>query len=64
MKKRNYKIEYADGKERARNEAIEWSLTFCEHNYSYGELAVWSDYFTRLGKKYGLMREFHENAIC
>ena len=62
--KRDYKAEYRRGQERARSEAVEWSLSYSEHNYSYGELAIWYDYFTRLGKRYGLMREYHENAIC
>ena len=31
---------------------------------SYGELAILGDYFEKNGKKYGLYREFKENAIC
>ena len=54
---------YQRAKERARNEAVEWQLTFNEHNYSYGELAYYGDYFERLAKKYGLVREFRENGI-
>lgn len=61
---RDYRKEYLAGKERAREEAVEWSLSFGEHNYYWSELAEWSDYFTRLGRRYGLLREFHENAIC
>ena len=47
-----------------RCEAIEWQFTF-----SNGEVHYWSDiataceYFTRLGKRYGLLREFRENGI-
>lgn len=55
---------YAEGKERARQEAIEWSSDFANHNYSWSDLAEWGDYFTRLGKRYGLMKEFHENGIA
>ena len=58
--KKNY---YAKRKEEVRNEAIDWQRDFCNHNYSYGELADFSGYFTRLGKRYGLLREFKENAI-
>lgn len=57
-------MTYQQGKERARNCAIEWQLDYDNHNYSYGEIADFCDYFRRLGKRYGLLREFHENGIC
>ena len=55
---------YQKQKERVRNEAIEWQLDFGNHNYSWGELAYFSDYFYTIGKRYGLLTEFRENAIC
>lgn len=55
---------YQKRKAEVREEAIEWQADFGEHNYSYGELAYYGDYFERLGKRYGLLREFKENAIC
>jgi hypothetical protein len=55
---------YQKRKAEVREEAIEWQVDFSEHNYSYGELAYYGDYFERLGKRYGLLREFKENAIC
>lgn len=54
---------YQEQKERARDRAIEWQYDFQNHNYSYGELADWQDYFTKLAKRYGLVREFRENCI-
>lgn len=55
---------YAENKERARDIAIEWSHIAAEQgNLSYSELAEAGDYFYRLGKRYGLLREFRENAI-
>lgn len=57
------KSYYAKRKTDVMEEAIEWQTDFCNHNYSYGELAYFSDYFTRLGKRYGLIREFRENGI-
>ena len=54
---------YQRAKQRARNKAVKWQNTFSEHSYSYGELAYWGDYFNRLGKRYGLVKEFKENAI-
>lgn len=54
---------YQIAKERARNKAIEWQMDFNNHNYSYGELAYYGDYFERLAKRYGLVKEFRENGI-
>ena len=55
--------KYTEAKERARDKAIEWQLDFNNHNYSYDELACYGDYFTRLAKRYGLVKEFRENGI-
>lgn len=55
--------KYAEKKEQIRQEAIDWQNDFCNHNYSYGELAFYSDYFEKLGRRYGLIKEFRENAI-
>lgn len=57
------KTNYTAAKERARQRAIDWQSEFGEHSYSYGELAAYAAYFTRLGKRYGLLREFRENGI-
>lgn len=54
---------YQEGKAKARDEAIQWSCDFGEHNYSYSELADFTDRFTKLGKRYGLLREFRENGV-
>ncbi len=55
---------YEKRKAEVRKEAIEWQADFCNHDYSYGEIADKQEYFRRLGKRYGLLREFKENAIC
>ena len=54
---------YKRNKERVRNFAIEWQLDFCNHNYSWGELAIYQEMFYKLGKRYGLLKEFRENCI-
>lgn len=54
---------YQKAKERARDKAIEWQMDFDNHNYSYGELAYWGDYFMKLANRYGLVKEFRENGI-
>ena len=53
---------YEKRKAEVREEAIEYS--YSEEELSYGELAEKQDYFRRLGKRYGLLREFKENCIC
>lgn len=57
------KMSYAEKKAEIRQEAIDWQAEFPETNYSYGEMAEWSDYFTKQGKRYGLLREFRDNGI-
>lgn len=54
---------YQKAKEKARNEAIEWQSDFANHNYSYSELAFYSAYFEKKARRYGLVKEFKENAI-
>ena len=55
--------KYQRAKDSARNKAQEWQNGFESHDYSYGELAYWHDYFERLGRAYGLIKEFRENGI-
>lgn len=55
--------KYQRLKECARDKAIEWQLDFCNHNYSYGEIACFGEYFSKLAKRYGLIKEFRENGI-
>lgn len=55
--------KYQMNKEKARQKAIEWQLDFCNHNYSWGEIAYYGAYFERQAKRYGLVREFKENGI-
>lgn len=54
-----YQIE----KEKARQKAVDWQMDFNNHNYSYGELTCYQDYFHKLAKRYGLVGEFRENGI-
>ena len=54
---------YQKNKEKAREKAIEWQRDFENHNYSWGELAYYQNYFEKLAKRYGLVEEFRENAI-
>ena len=54
-----YQIE----KEKARNIAINWQLEESDYSYSYGGLMILQEYFYKLGKRYGLLKEFRENGI-
>lgn len=58
------KQRYLELKEKARQEAIDWQLDLGNHNYSWGELAEYCNHFEKLGKRYGLLKEFRENGIC
>lgn len=56
---------YAQKKARARDKAIEWQLLFASNNALHmSELADYGAYFSKLGKRYGLLKEFRENGIC
>lgn len=57
------KKTYQEKKEQARLEAIEWQKEQAEKSLTYGELAYLQEYFTRLGKRFGLVKEFRETAI-
>jgi uncharacterized protein YijF (DUF1287 family) len=58
------KKSYQDMKEQVRQEAIDWQYEQADMNLSYGELADAQEYFERQGRRYGLLQEFRENAIC
>lgn len=55
--------KYQKLKEKAREIAIDWQLDSADKDISYGELAEIGEYFYKLGKRFGLLREFRENAI-
>lgn len=54
---------YEHNKNRIRSKAINWQADFNNHNYSYGELIDIQSYFKKMGKRYGLLKEFEENGI-
>lgn len=54
---------YRERKNCLENIAIDFSNnTVC--GLSYGELYHIQNFFETMGKRYGLLREFRENAIC
>ena len=54
---------YQELKNKARQEAVEWQHDFANNNYNYEEVGNFYNYFFKLGKRYGLTKEFKENGI-
>jgi hypothetical protein len=50
-------------KEDARQCAIDWQHYASKKSISYAELSWAQAGFTKIGKKFGLMKEFKENGI-
>jgi hypothetical protein len=50
-------------KEEARQYAINWQAWQSKQSLSYYELYKWQEYFERLGRKLGLLREFKREGI-
>lgn len=63
LRQKNGKLSYKDKKAVLQNFAQEWQYNFSSFNYSYYELLEWNNFFKEYGKKYGLLKEFKENAI-
>ena len=55
--------EYQRNKHYLREQAIQWQAEFDNHNYSTLELICYQNYFERMSKRYGLIKEFRENGI-
>lgn len=55
--------KYQQAKERARQKVVDWQLTFSDNVYYYSDLADFAAYFEKLGKRYGLIKEFRGNGI-
>lgn len=47
----------------ARNMVIDWQINFDRYSYCYSDLFTYQEFFETIGKKYGLIKEFRENAI-
>lgn len=57
--------KYMIKKAKAIQIAIDWqaNLDLDKHGWSMSYLQNWYERFERIGKKYGLLREFRENGI-
>lgn len=54
---------YETKKEELRQKAINWQYAQSKHDFDMMTLSNVSFYFMQQGKKYGLIKEFKENAI-
>ena len=54
---------YAEKKESVRNAALDYQNAQGGYQFSYSEIITIGAWFERMGRKYGLMKEFRENAI-
>ena len=57
------KRTYQERKERARQIAIDWQLNEAGKSMYMSEYAEIGNYFYKLGRRFGLLLEFRENAI-
>ena len=60
---KNTKTTYETRKEMARQEAIDWQNNLFRDNRSYEEMREAAEYFEKLGRRYGLLKEFRENGV-
>lgn len=56
-------MSYKECKEKARADAINWLNTINLEDYSTMDFVIYNNYFYRIGKRYGLIKEFRENGI-
>ena len=61
---KNTKTTYASNKAVVRQEAIDWQNDLFLDNRSYEEMQRAAEHFEKLGRRYGLLKEFRENGIC
>ena len=54
---------YQRGKEKAREEAKNYQIDIQKMCLSWWDVAHMGDYFGKLAKRFGLIREFRKNAI-
>lgn len=55
--------KYIEKREQARQLAIDWQLNFANQSHSWLYCIERANRFERIGRKYGLLREFRENGI-
>ena len=54
---------YKEMKAKARQLAIDWQICAAGCDHSWKWCIDWAERFEKIGRKYGLLREFRENGI-
>lgn len=54
---------YQRRKDAARAQAIKWQADFSDRSIPWAAIAAEQRHFEQLARRYGLLREFRENAI-
>lgn len=55
---------YDELKKAARDKAIDIQYAIADESMSWGEVAEIQRYLEKLGRRYGLLKEFRENGLC
>ncbi len=55
--------KYQKQKEQARQQAIELQNEISQKSLSYSDLLYFQNIFLKLGRRFGLIREFKENGL-
>lgn len=63
MKTQKGTSEYQRRKDQVREEARAWQFHIGDEPQSWAEVVELCQRFERLGRRYGLLREFRENGI-
>lgn len=56
-------MTYTEKKAKARQIAIDWQNEQAKESCSYAEMIEQTEKFTKLAKRFGLVKEFKENCI-
>lgn len=54
---------YQRGKAAARAQAVQWQANFSDRSIPWAAIAAQQGHLEQLARRYGLVREFRENAI-
>ena len=60
---KNKMKSYQERKAEIREKAIDWQYKSSQKSMYWSEVAYWSNYWYKQAKRYGLVKEFRENAI-
>ena len=56
-------MTYKEKKEKARQFAMNWQNNFYKMTYDWQAVIQWNERWQKIGRKYGLVKEFKENGV-